>query len=268
MFERENIPIHKSEDFAAMHRAGKLAAQVLDYITPHVQKGVTTSALDQLCHKFILDHNATPAPLGYKGYPKATCISVNHVICHGIPSEKKRLENGDIVNIDITVILDGWHGDTSRMFIVGEYNKASTKAKKLVTCTYDCLMYGIEAAVAGNTLGDIGFAIQCQAESHGFSVVRDFVGHGLGRSFHAAPTVYHYGYPGEGSKLLPGMFFTIEPMINAGLPDSKILNDGWTAVTRDRSLSAQFEHSIGITETGCEIFTLSSCEYSQPPYGH
>lgn len=262
----ENIPIHKEEDFTAMRKAGALAASVLDYITPHVKVGVTTGHLDQLCHDYILKQGATPAPLGYRGYPKATCISVNHVVCHGIPSTKKKLSRGDIANIDVTVILDGWHGDSSRMYVAGGFEAASAKARKLIVCTYDCMMRGIEAVKPGAHLGDVGFAIQTFAETQGFSVVRDFVGHGLGRSFHAPPTVFHYGYLGEGLKLLPGMFFTIEPMINAGKAATKVLPDGWTAVTRDRSLSAQFEHSLAVTETGYEIFTNSQKEHRLPFY--
>jgi methionyl aminopeptidase len=257
------VPIHGPEGFEGMRKAGQLAAETLDFIAPHVKPGVTTGALDKLCEDFIRDHGATPAPLNYKGFPRATCISVNRVICHGIPSEDKKLQRGDILNIDITVILDGWHGDTSRMFWAGQPN---VKARKLCDVTYECLMRAIAVTKPGNTLGDIGHAIQKYAEGHRFSVVRDFCGHGLGRVFHAAPTVLHYGTPGTGMVLKPGMFFTIEPMINTGKPDVKVLADGWTAVTRDRSLSAQFEHSLGITEEGCEIFTLSPKGLDKPPY--
>jgi methionyl aminopeptidase len=245
-----------------MRAAGKLAAETLDYITPFVQVGVTTEELDQLCRKFIETHGAIPAPLGYKGYPKSICTSINHVICHGIPSDKK-LMNGDIVNIDVTVILNGWYGDTSRMYMVGD---VSVKAQKLVEVTYECLMAGIEVVKPGATIGDIGHAIQTIAEKNRFSVVRDFCGHGLGRVFHAPPSVNHFGRPGEGEVLEPGMFFTIEPMINAGDWKMKILQDGWTAVTRDKSLSAQFEHTLGVTETGYEIFTLSPKGWTKPPY--
>ncbi len=261
--EERRITIHGPEDFERMRRAGRLAAETLDFITPHVQPGVTTEELDRLCHGFILDHDAIPAPLNYKGFPKSICTSVNHVVCHGIPSERKRLSKGDAINIDVTVILDGWHGDTSRMFFVGQN---SVKARKLVEVTYEAMMKGIAAVRPGATLGDIGAAIQGHAEAQRFSVVRDFCGHGLGRVFHTAPSVLHYGRPGTGVVLREGMFFTIEPMINAGRPDVKILDDGWTAVTRDKSLSAQFEHSVGVTAEGCEIFTLSPKGWHQPPY--
>ncbi|HET8728546.1 MAG TPA: type I methionyl aminopeptidase [Alphaproteobacteria bacterium] len=247
-----------------MRRAGRLAAEVLDFITPHVRPGITTGELDRLCHDYIRDHGAVPAPLNYRGYPKATCISLNHVVCHGIPGDRK-LVNGDILNIDITVILDGWYGDTSRMFWAGD--KVSVKARTLTEVTYDAMMLGLAEIRPGATLGDIGHAIQSYVEPHRFSVVRDFCGHGLGRVFHAPPSVVHYGVPGAGEVLRPGMFFTVEPMINAGRYDVKILADGWTAVTRDKSLSAQFEHSIGVTEDGCEIFTLSPAGYTKPPYG-
>lgn len=261
--ESTAVELHGAEDFAAMHRAGRLAAEVLDFIIPYVVPGARTGDLDDMCDHFTREHGATSAPLGYRGYPRATCISPNHVVCHGIPGDK-RLEEGDIVNIDITVLLDGWHGDTSRMFLVGD--KVGVKAKRLVDVTYDCLMLGIEAAKPGATLGDIGYVIQTHAEAAGFSVVRDFCGHGVGRVFHTAPSVLHYGRKGEGMRLLPGMIFTIEPMINAGRYDIKILGDGWTAVTKDKSLSAQFEHMIGITDTGNEIFTLSPKGLHRPPY--
>ena len=216
-----------------------------------------------MCDKFTREHGAVSAPLGYRGYPKATCISPNHIVCHGIPGDKK-LENGDITNIDVTVILDGWYGDTSRMFFVGD--KISLKARRLVDVTYECMMLGIEAVKPGATLGDIGCAIQTHAEAARFSVVRDFCGHGVGRIFHTAPSILHYGHAGEGDVLKAGMIFTIEPMINAGKYDVKVLSDGWTAVTKDRSLSAQFEHTIGVTETGFEIFTLSPQGKNRPPY--
>lgn len=257
------IPLHSPADFEGMRAAGQLAARVLDYITPFVEPGVTTESLDAKCEAFIRANGAVPAPLGYRGYPKATCISLNHVVCHGIPGDRK-LADGDILNIDITVILNGWYGDTSRMFTCGK--KVKTKALQLIDVTYEAMMLGIEAAKPGNRLGDIGHAIQTFAEAHRFSVVRDFCGHGLGRVFHAAPSVLHYGEPGTGVELKPGMFFTIEPMINAGGWSVKVLKDDWTAVTRDKSLSAQFEHSIGITETGCEIFTLSPNGWRKPPY--
>ena len=258
----DGICIHEPGDFESMRNAGRLAAQTLDFILPHVVAGVTTEHLDRFCHEFILDHDAIPAPLGYKGFPKSICTSVNHVVCHGIPSEK-RLENGDILNIDITVILDGWHGDTSRMFFVGE---VPLKARRLVDVTFEAMMRGIGVVKPGATLGDIGSAIQNHAEAARCSVVRDFCGHGLGRVFHDTPNVLHYGEPGTRPVLREGMFFTIEPMINLGRADVKILADNWTAVTKDRSLSAQFEHSIGVTATGYEIFTLSPAEHHRPPY--
>ena len=258
----EQVILHGEDGFRGMRKAGQLAAEVLDMITEHVHEGITTEQLDRICHDYITAHGATPAPLNYKGFPKATCISLNHVICHGIPGPKK-LVRGDILNIDITVILDGWYGDTSRMFWVGQ---PSVKARNLTIVTYDCLMKAIDICKPGATLGDIGHAIQSYAESHRFSVVRDFTGHGLGRVFHTSPTVLHYGKAGQGQTLEAGMIFTIEPMINAGKYDMKILADGWTAVTRDKSLSAQFEHSIGITEDGAEIFTSSPKGYHLPPY--
>jgi methionyl aminopeptidase len=260
--EASKVIIHTPEDFAGMRKAGRLAAEVLDYITPHVVPGVRTDHLDQLCETFIRDHGAIPAPLGYRGYPKATCISPNHIVCHGIPGDKT-LENGDITNIDITVIVDGWHGDTSRMFYVGD---VGVKGRKLVETTYACMMKGIELVKPGVSLGDIGNAIQTLAEANRYSVVRDFCGHGVGKIFHSPPSVLHYGKPGSGMKLKQGMIFTVEPMINAGRYEVKVLSDNWTAVTRDRSLSAQFEHSIGVTENGYEIFTLSPKGYTLPPY--
>jgi len=261
--EETRIRVHAPEDFVWMRAAGKLAAQVLDYITPFVQPGVTTGELDRLCHEFILDHKAVPAPLNYRGFPKATCISINHVVCHGIPGDRK-LMDGDIANIDITVILDGWYGDTSRTYLIGD--KVPLKARRLVDVTYDAMMLGIAAVKPGVHLGAIGYAIQSFAEGHRFSVVRDFCGHGIGKVFHAAPSVLHYGRPNEGPILREGMFFTIEPMINAGRYEVKVLADGWTAVTKDKSLSAQFEHTIGVTKDGCEIFTLSPAGHTKPPY--
>jgi len=255
--------IHKPADFEGMRKAGRLAAEVLDFITPSVVPGVTTDRLDKLCHDFILDHKAIPAPLNYKGFPKSICTSVNHVVCHGIPSDKK-LEEGDIINIDVTVIVDGWHGDTSRMYFAGE--KIPTKARLLVDATYEAMMKGIEVVKPGAALGDIGHAIQSFAEAQRFSVVRDFCGHGIGKTFHMPPSILHYGEKGAGPKLVPGMFFTIEPMINAGGWQTKILSDGWTAVTKDRSLSAQFEHTLAVTETGYEIFTQSPKGWAKPPY--
>jgi methionyl aminopeptidase len=256
------IKLHGPEEFAAMRRAGHLAAETLDFITPHVVPGVTTGELDRLCHDYIVERKAVPAPLGYRGFPKSICTSVNHVVCHGIPGDK-RLADGDVLNIDVTVILDGWHGDTSRMYYVGQ---PGVRARKLVDVTYEAMMRGIRVVKPGATLGDIGHAIQSYAEGERCAVVRDFCGHGLGRIFHDAPSILHFGEAGEGLALREGMFFTIEPMINAGHYDVKILSDGWTAVTKDRSLSAQFEHSIGVTATGCEIFTESPKGWHSPPY--
>jgi methionyl aminopeptidase len=257
------IPIHGPEDFEGMRRAGRLAAETLDFITPYIVPGVATERIDQLCHDFIREHGGIPAPLGYRGFPKSICTSVNHVVCHGIPGDKV-LEDGDIINIDVTPTVDGWHGDTSRMYYVGD---VGVKAKKLVMATYEAMMRGIEVVKPGATLGDIGHAIQSHVEPQGFAVVRDFCGHGLGKIFHCAPSVVHYGKQGAGLTLKAGMFFTIEPMINASKDwRVKVLSDGWTAVTRDRALSAQFEHSIGVTETGYEIFTLSPKGLHKPPY--
>ena len=256
------ITIHDAEGFEGMRLAGRLGAETLDFITPHVKPGVTTEELDRLCHDFIVSHEAIPAPLGYRGFPKSVCTSVNHVVCHGIPG-RKRLYNGDIINIDVTVIVDGWHGDTSRMFFVGNIG---VKGKRIVDITYESMIKGMEVVRPGATFGDIGHAIQTYAESKHCTVVRDFCGHGLGRVFHAAPNVLHFGKPGQGPELKEGMFFTIEPMINAGRFDVKILDDGWTAVTKDRSLSAQFEHSIGVTGNGYEVFTHSPAGLDQPPY--
>ncbi len=261
--EARRIVIHDAEAFAGMRRAGRLAAETLDFITPHVVAGVSTERLDSLCHDFIVSHGAVPAPLGYRGFPKSVCTSVNHVVCHGIPNDRKILRDGDVMNLDVTVILDSWHGDTSRMFLIG---KVGVKAQRLVEVTYKAMMRGIEAVRPGATLGDIGHAIQGYAEGHRFSVVRDFCGHGLGRAFHTAPSVVHYGRRGMGLALREGMFFTIEPMINAGRFEVKILDDDWTAVTRDKSLSAQFEHSLGVTAEGYEIFTLSPKGWHNPPY--
>jgi methionyl aminopeptidase len=258
------VTLHGASAFAGMREAGRLAAEVLDFITPHVEPGITTGALDTLCHDYIVGHDAIPAPLNYRGFPRSICTSINHVVCHGIPDDGKKLANGDIINIDITVILDGWHGDTSRMFLVGD--KVGVKAKKLVQVTYDAMMLGIETVRPGTTLGDIGHAIQEYAESHRYSVVRDFCGHGIVTIFHCPPSILHYGEPGTGMRLEEGMFFTVEPMINAGRYDVKILQDGWTAVTKDRSLSAQFEHTIGVTSDGFEIFTLSPAGHTAPPY--
>lgn len=256
------IKLHDEAGFAGMRAAGRLAADILDMLVPHVVPGVTTGELDGMVRRAMLDGGSVPATLGYRGYTHSCCISINHVVCHGIPGDRV-LKDGDIVNIDVTPLLDGWHGDTSRMYLVGD---VPLKARRLVEVTHECLMLGIEQARPGNTLGDVAHAIQRHAEAHRYGVVRDFCGHGLGRLFHDAPEVVHVGRPGTGPELRPGMFFTIEPMINIGRPDVKLLEDGWTAVTRDRSLSAQFEHSIGITETGCEIFTLSARGLHKPPY--
>ena len=259
------IAVHGAEDFEGMRKAGRLGAETLDFITPHVKPGVTTEELDRLCHDFTLSHDAVPAPLGYRGFPKSICTSVNHVVCHGIPGAK-RLSDGDILNIDVTVILDGWHGDTSRMFFLGDVGDISVKARRLVDVTFEAMWRGIKVVRPGATVGDIGHAIQDFVESQRFSVVRDFCGHGLGRVFHEAPNVMHFGQPGEGPVLKEGMFFTIEPMINAGAFPVKVLDDAWTAVTRDRSLSAQFEHSLGVTADGYEVFTLSPAGLDRPPY--
>ncbi len=256
------IKLHGPAAFAGMMKAGQLAAETLDMIVPHMVPGVTTAEIDRLIYDFIVAGGGVPATLGYRGYTHSVCISINHVVCHGIPSEKT-LKSGDIVNVDVTPLLDGWHGDTSRMYLIGD---VPIKARRLVEVTYECLMIGIEHAKPGNRMGDVANAIQRHAEKHRYGVVRDFCGHGVGCLFHDAPEVVHVGKPGTGPELRPGMIFTIEPMINIGRPDVKLLDDGWTAVTRDRSLSAQFEHSIGITEDGCEIFTLSPKGYTQPPY--
>ncbi len=269
---KDGITIHDKEEFEGMRAAGRLAAETLDMIAEHVVPGIATEELDQLCHEFMIKNNSEPATLGYRGYPKSSCISINSVVCHGIPGApvpkwKKEtsskddpfrkddvLRDGDILNIDITCILDGWFGDNSRMYVAGN---PKPYAQKLIQVTHDCLMLGIEQVRPGNTFGDIGAAIQRHAEGKGMSVVRDFCGHGLGRVFHAPPNVLHYGKPNSGPVLEPGMFFTVEPMINLGRAETKVLSDDWTAVTRDKSLSAQFEHSVGVTEDGVEIFTLS-----------
>ncbi|MDB5506521.1 MAG: Methionine aminopeptidase [Devosia sp.] len=247
------IPLHGEAGFASMRKASRLTAEALDLLTDHVRPGVTTAALDKLAYDFARAHDAVPATLFYKGYRHSICTSINHVVCHGIPDERP-LREGDIVNIDLTLIVDGWYGDSSRMYAVGEISR---KAERLIEVTYESLEAGLAAAKPGNTTGDIGAAIQQHAEAERTSVVRDFVGHGLGQLFHDEPNIMHFGTPGTGPELKPGMIFTIEPMINLGRPHVKILSDGWTAVTRDRTLSAQCEHSIGITETGHEIFTAS-----------
>ncbi len=260
---KEGIRLYDREDFAGMHAAGRLAAEILDKVAPLVFVGQTTGEIDKFIENEVNAAGATSATIGYKGYQHASCISVNHVVCHGIPGDKK-LKDGDILNIDVTVIVDGWYGDTSRMYVAG---KLPRKAERLIEVTHDALMIGIEAAKPGNTFGDIGYAIQQHVEAHRMSVVRDFCGHGLGRVFHAPPNVLHYGRPGTGARLEEGMFFTIEPMVNLGRPETKTLADDWTAVTRDKSLSAQFEHSVGITADGCEIFTLSPAGKFHPTYG-
>ena len=247
------VIIHKEKDYQKMRVAGKLAARVLDFIEEYVKIGVTTLELNDLCHNFIIKNGAIPAPLNYKGFPKSICTSTNHIICHGIPKDKK-LKDGDIINIDVTVIVDGWHGDTSRMYYVGT---PSIKAKKLVEITHEAMILGIQQVKDGATVGDIGYAIQTYAESHGYSVVRDYCGHGIGKVFHTDPNILHFGKKGDGITLKEGMFFTVEPMINIGSYEGKTLNDGWTVVTKDRSLSAQFEHTIAVTKNGYEIFTKS-----------
>jgi methionyl aminopeptidase len=257
-----HIKLHGPEAFAAMREAGRLTAEALDLLVEHVKPGVTTETLDDLVFDFALAHGAYPAPLDYRGYRKSICTSINHVVCHGMP-DRKPLKEGDIINCDVTLIVDGWHGDSSRMFLVGEVPR---RAQRLVEVTYEAMMRGIAVVKPGATTGDIGAAIQDYAESERCSVVRDFCGHGLGRLFHDEPNILHYGRRGEGVALKPGMFFTIEPMINLGRPHVKILADGWTAVTRDRSMSAQFEHSVGVTEIGYEIFTLSPKGFHHPPY--
>lgn len=260
---KDGIRLYEAADFAGMHAAGELAARILDEIAPHVFPGQTTGELDRIITARVEEAGATSATIGYKGYKHASCISVNHVVCHGIPGDKI-LKDGDILNIDVTVIVDGWYGDTSRMYVAG---KLSRKAERLVQVTHDALFKGIEAVRPGNTFGDIGAAIQQYVEGNRMSVVRDFCGHGLGRVFHAPPNVLHYGRRGTGSVLEEGMFFTIEPMVNLGRPETKVLADDWTAVTRDKSLSAQFEHSVGVTADGCEIFTLSPGGKFHPTWG-
>lgn len=259
---KDGIRIHDAAEFEGMHKAGRLAAEILDALTDKIAPGVSTGELNDFIEQMVNDAGAVSATIGYKGYEHASCISVNHVVCHGIPGPKL-LKDGDILNIDVTVILDGWYGDTSRMYVAG---KLARKAERLIQVTHDALMKGIEAVRPGNTFGDIGYAIQSFVENHKMSVVRDFCGHGLGRVFHAPPNVLHYGRAGSGPLLEEGMFFTIEPMVNLGRPETKVLADDWTAVTRDKSLSAQFEHSIGVTSTGAEIFTLSPEGKFHPTY--
>jgi methionyl aminopeptidase len=261
--DSRSITYHPPEAFHGMRKAGRLAAEVLDAMTDEVKIGVTTDRLNELCHQMIVDNGAIPAPLNYRGFPKSICTSVNHVVCHGIPNDRP-LKDGDILNIDVTVIVDGWYGDTSRMYWVGE---PPVKAKRLIDVTHEAMMRGIAQVKAGATLGDIGHAIQHFAEAQHYSIVRDYCGHGIGRVFHDAPNVLHYGKKGEGLVLKEGMFFTVEPMVNIGKAETRLNpQDGWTVTTRDRSLSAQFEHTIGITAEGVEIFTLSPKNLHKPPY--
>ena len=250
------------ESFEQIKIAGNLAADTLDEVTSYVKPGVTTNKIDKICYEFIKDNGGYSAPLFYRGFPKSCCTSVNHIVCHGIPTNKY-LKEGDIVNVDVTAIVNGWHGDTSRMFFVGD---VSVKSKNLVSTTYNSMMRAITIIKSGVNLGDIGDAIQTYVEKNGFSVVRDYCGHCIGKTFHEAPNILHYGKKGEGVKLETGMIFTVEPMINEGIYNTKLLNDGWTAVTKDKSLSAQFEHTIGVTKDGFEIFTKSKKKYEQPPY--
>lgn len=259
----QEITRHTPRDYDGMRKAGALAAEILDELAERIEPGMTTEAINRYCHQRIVEAGATPAPLGYRGFPKSVCTSVNHVVCHGIPSDKV-LKSGDIINVDVTTIVDGWHGDTSRMYYVGE---VPVLAKRLVQVTYDCMMKGIEQVRPGATTGDIGAVIQEYAEAQGFSVVREYCGHGLGRVFHTLPNILHYGKRGEGTRLEEGMFFTVEPMINAGKPQTRLNpRDGWTVTTRDRSLSAQFEHSLGVTSSGFELFTQSPTGRHCPPY--
>ena len=255
-----DIRLYTAADFDGMRKACQLTASCLDELVDFVKPGVTTQAIDDFVYGYGRDHGALPATIYYRGYTKSVCTSINHVVCHGIPDEKP-LREGEIVNIDVTFIVDGWHGDSSRMYAVGEISR---KAERLIDVTYESLMRGIAAVKPGATTGDIGHAIQSFVEPQGMSVVRDFCGHGLGRMFHDEPNIIHVGRPGEGIVLRPGMFFTIEPMINLGKPHVKVLSDGWTAVTRDRSLTAQYEHAVGVTATGCEIFTLSPAGLDRP----
>jgi methionyl aminopeptidase len=259
----KRVPLYTAQHFAHMRKACLLAAQTLDYITPFVQPGVTTARLDKLCEDFMRDHKAIPATIGYRGYKHASCTSINEVVTHGIPSDTAILKPGDIINIDVTPILDHWYGDSSRMYLVGD---PSRDAKRLVDTTYEALMASIAEVKPGATLGNVGNAIETIARRESFSVVRDYCGHGIGLDFHDAPQVLHYGKRGLGVKLEPGMIFTIEPMLNAGAPEVVILRDGWTVITRDGSLSAQFEHTVGVTQTGVEIFTTSPKGLDKPPY--
>jgi methionyl aminopeptidase len=257
------VKLHGPEAFEGMRRAGQLAASCLDMLTDHVKPGITTNEINRLAHEFVMDNGGIPATVFYRGYRYSSCISLNEVVCHGMPSDRE-VRDGDILNIDVTPIVDGWHGDTSRMFYAGE---VALKAHRLVDVTYDAMMHGIATIRPGSKTGDLGRAIQAYAEAHSYSVVRDFCGHGLGKVFHDAPNILHYGQAGSGLAFREGMIFTVEPMINAGKWQVKMKNDGWTAVTKDRSLSAQFEHSVGVTSTGVEIFTASPKGLHKPPYG-
>lgn len=260
---KDGITLHSPEDFEGMRKAGRLAAEILDRLVDEVGPGVTTNALNDLCHQWTIEAGAIPAPLNYKGFPKSICTSLNHVVCHGIPNDKE-LKAGDCLNIDVTVIVDGWYGDTSRIFWVGE---VPVKVQRLTQVTYDAMMKGIELVRPGVTLGDIGHAIQTYAESHRYSIVREYCGHGLGQVFHTVPNVLHYGEPGEREVLEEGMFFTIEPMVNAGKAGTRLNPvDGWTVTTKDRSLSCQFEHSMGVTSDGVEVFTTSPKGLHCPAY--
>lgn len=263
MKDNPSIIIHNEEDFVSMRKAGKLAASILDFITDFVKPGITTDELNTLCHNKIIENNAIPAPLNYKGFPKSICTSINHVVCHGIPGEKKLIE-GDIVNIDVTVILDGWHGDTSRMYYVGK--KTPIKAKRLVEVTYEATMRAIEIVKPGVPLFEIGRIIEDYIKNFNYSAVREYCGHGIGRDFHTSPSILHYYDIRNNLELKKGMFFTIEPMINTGVWQTKLLNDGWTVITKDNSLSAQFEHTLGVTDNGYEIFTKSPKNLDNPPY--
>lgn len=256
------LRIYSEKDFEGLRKAGALAAHVLDYLTSYIHEGITTGEIDQLCHDEIVRHGAVSATLGYRGYPKSSCISLNHVVCHGIPSDRK-LHKGDILNIDVTVVLNGWYGDTSRMYTVG---KIKPKAAELIDVTYNAMMMAIDIVKPGAHLGDIGYTIQNYVKEYKFSVVEDYGGHGIGRSFHEDPIVMHVGQMGGGPELVPGNVFTIEPMINVGVSRTRLLADGWTAISADRSLSAQFEHTIGVTKDGYEIFTLSPLGLTKPPY--
>lgn len=258
MADSMSVTIKTPDEIVKMRAAGRTAAEVLEYIEPYIVPGVSTGELDRLCHEYITQvKQAIPAPLNYKGFPKSICTSVNHVVCHGIPSEKKILKSGDIINVDITVIVDGYHGDTSKMFLVG---KVAPHAERLVKVTQECLYKGIELVKPGTRLGDIGHVIQQYAESNYYSVVRDYCGHGIGKVFHEDPQVLHYGSPGTGMELVEGMTFTIEPMINAGKSGTKLKGDGWTVETRDGRLSAQWEHTLAVTATGVEVLTARSEE--------